>query len=48
MFFMERHENISLSELGAFVQDCMVTGARILVISRNPDGLTCTVSVQRE
>lgn len=48
MFFMERHETISLTELALFVQECMRSGARIVVISRNADGHTCTVSVQRE
>lgn len=48
MFLMERHENISLENLGAFVQQCMDEGGQIVVITRNPDGMTCTVSVQRE
>ncbi len=48
MFLLERHERISLKDLAAFVQDCMQSGVKILVISRNDDGQTCTVSVQRE
>ena len=48
MFFMERHENISLNDLGAFVQKCVTAGAMIVVVTRNPDGVTCTVSVQHE
>lgn len=48
MFLMERHEHIPLNEIGAFVQRCMDAGATITVITRNPDGRTCTVSVQRE
>lgn len=48
MFLMERHENICLSELAAFVEQCMLSGARIVVVSRNVDGYTYTVSVQRD
>ena len=48
MFLMERNENIPLSEVGAFVQRCVADGAQIVVVTRNPDGATCTVSVQRD
>jgi hypothetical protein len=48
MFLMDRHENIPLSEIGAFVQRCVDAGATIVVVTRNPDGQTCTVSVQRD
>lgn len=48
MFLMERHEKILLPDLGEFVQQCIESGGQIVVITRNPDGLTCTVSVQRE
>lgn len=48
MFLMERHENIPVSELGAFVQRCLDHGATIIVVTRNADARTCTVSVQRE
>jgi hypothetical protein len=48
MFLMDRHENIPVAELGAFVQRCLDQGATIVVVTRNTDGVTCTVSVQRE
>lgn len=48
MFLMERHENIPVSEIGAFVQRCLEAGATIVVVTRNPDATTCTVSVQRD
>ncbi len=47
MFLMERHEKIPLPEIGAFVQRCAEAGALVIVITRNADGVTCTVSVQR-
>lgn len=48
MFLMERHENIPLSEVGVFVQRCLDAGATITVVTLNPDGRTCTVSVQKD
>lgn len=48
MFLMERHEKISVRELGTFIQQCVDAGAHIVVVTRNPDGETCTVSVQRD
>ena len=47
MLLMERHENIPATEIGIFVQRCLGEGASIIVITRNPDGRTCTISVQR-
>lgn len=48
MFLMDRHENIPIGELGAFVQRYIDSGATIIVVTRNHDGKTCTVSVERE
>ena len=48
MFLMERHENIPVAELGAFVQRCLECGATIVVVTREADGQRCTVSVQRD
>lgn len=48
MFLMDRHENIPVAEVSAFVQRCMEMGATIVVVTRNADGCSCTVSVQRE
>jgi hypothetical protein len=47
MLLMERHENIPLAEAGAFLQRCIDAGASVVVLTRNPDGRTCTISVQR-
>lgn len=48
MFLMDRHENIPSAEVGAFVQRCIDAGATIVVVTRNADGRSCTVSVQRD
>lgn len=48
MFLMERHERIPIADVSAFVQRCVEAGATIVVVTRNPDGFTCTVSVQRD
>ncbi len=48
MFLMDRHENIPSAEVGAFVQRCIDAGATIVVVTRNSDGRSCTVSVQRD
>jgi hypothetical protein len=48
MFLMERHENIPLAAVGAFVQRYLDSEATIIVVTRNSDGRTCTVSVQRD
>jgi hypothetical protein len=47
MFLMERHEKIPLPELSAFVQRCAEAGASVIIITRNADGVTYTVSLQR-
>ena len=47
MFFMERHENVPLAEVGERVQRWLAEGVRIVVVTRNSDGATCTVSLQR-
>ncbi len=48
MFLMDRHENIPLADVGVIVQHCLDAGATIIVITRNADGQTCTVSVQQD
>ncbi len=48
MFLLERHEEIPLRELGAFIQQCAESGATIVVVTRNPDGKTFAVSVERD
>jgi len=48
MILMETHDRVPQGEVGAFVQRCIVEGAIIVVVTQNPDQLTCTVSVQRE
>jgi hypothetical protein len=48
MILMETFDNIPKEEVGAFVQRCLDEGAVIVVVTRNPDGQTCTVSVERE
>lgn len=45
---LERHENISLEKVGVFVQRFLAEGARLVVVTIQPDGLNCTISVQRE
>jgi hypothetical protein len=47
MILMETHDNILRVEAGAFVQRCLDEGAVIVVVTPNPDGRTCSVSVQR-
>ncbi|MDP1578876.1 MAG: hypothetical protein Q8M02_01270 [Candidatus Didemnitutus sp.] len=47
MFLLERHAEIPLHELGAFIQRCVDSGATIVVVTRNPDGKTFAVSVER-
>ena len=48
MILMETHEQVPLAEVGAFVQRCLAEGARIVVVTQNFDGLSCSVSVQRD
>ncbi|MCM2273541.1 MAG: hypothetical protein NDI75_01905 [Candidatus Didemnitutus sp.] len=45
---MERHERIPLEEVGAFVQRWLAQGAKVVVVTRNADGVTCNVSLQRD
>lgn len=48
MYFMERHERIPLEEVGAFVQGWLAQGVKVVVVTRNADGVTCSVSLQRD
>jgi hypothetical protein len=48
MIHIERHENIPLSEVGAFVQRCLDSGAAAVIVTRQPDAEHCVVSVQRD
>lgn len=48
MILMQTHDSVPKSEVGTFVQQCINEGAVIVVVTQNPDGRTCTVSVQRE
>lgn len=48
MILMKTHDSVLQSEVGAFVQRCVDEGAVIVVVTRNPDGHTCTVSVQKD
>jgi len=48
MILMETHERVPLAEVGGFVQQCLAEGARIVVVTQNADGLSCSVSVQRD
>jgi len=45
---LERHENIALEKVGTFVQQLLAEGARMVVVTVQPDGLACTISVQRD
>lgn len=45
---LERHENVALAKVGEFVQRLLAEGARLVVVTIQPDGLSCTISVQRE
>lgn len=45
---LERHENVALEKVGAFVQRLLDEGARMVVVTVQPDGLACTISVQRD
>lgn len=45
---LERHENVALEKVGEFVQRLLAEGARLVVVTLQPDGLTCTISVQRD
>jgi hypothetical protein len=47
MILMKTHD-IPSTEVGTFVQQCIAKGAVIIVVTRNPGGHTCTVSVQQE
>lgn len=46
MILIKTHENVPLTEVGAFVQQCVAGGAKNVFVTRNPDGRTCTVRVQ--
>lgn len=48
MVLLESHEKVLRAEVGAFVQKCVNEGAIVLVVTLNPDGLTCRVCVQRD
>ena len=48
MILMTTHEGVPLADVGAFVQKCLAEGAIAIVITRNPDGCSCTVSVQND
>ena len=48
MILMQTHDSVPRAEVGAFVQQCISEGAVIVVVTQNPDRLTCTVSVQRD
>ena len=48
MILMKTHEGVPMAEVGAFVQKCFAEGAIAIVVTRNPDGRTCTVSVQND
>ena len=48
MILMKTHDSIPREKVGAFVQQCLTEGALIVVVTKNPDGRTCTVSVQKE
>jgi hypothetical protein len=48
MILMKTHETVLQTEIGAFVQQRIAEGAVIVVVTKNPDGRTCTVSVQDE
>ena len=45
---METHESVRREDVGALVQEFTNKGALIIVVTQNPDGSTCTVSVQRD
>lgn len=45
---METHESVRREEVGALVQEFTNKGALIIVVTQNPDGRTCTVSVQQD
>jgi len=48
MILMKTHEGVPLEGVGAFIQKCLAEGAVAIVVTRNPDGRTCTVSVQND
>lgn len=48
MIFMKTYEQILQEEVGVFVQRCAAEGAVAVVVRRNADGKTWTVSVQSE
>jgi hypothetical protein len=48
MIIMKTHDSVPQAEVGAFVQQCIAKGAVVIVITRNSDGRTCTVSVQQD
>lgn len=48
MILMKTHDHIPLKKVGDFVQQCLDEKAVILVVTRNADGKTCTVCVQKE
>jgi hypothetical protein len=48
MILMETHDRVPQAEVGTFVQQCISAGAVIVVVTQNPDQLTCTISVQRD
>lgn len=47
MILMETNDSVPRNEVGALVQRWIGEGAVIVVVTQNPDGRTCTVSVQR-
>jgi len=47
MFLMQTNESVPQAEIGAYVQRCLENGGNLIVVTKNPDGKTCTVSVQQ-
>ena len=45
---METYESVRREDVGALVQEFTNKEALIIVVTQNPDGRTCTVSIQRD
>jgi hypothetical protein len=48
MILMETHDAVAREDVGAFVQQYLQEGAILIVVTNNPDGVTCTVSIQKD
>jgi len=44
---LETHDSVPRNDVGFLVQECVKSGAWIVVVTQNPDKRACTVSPQQ-